>query len=131
MARNKITRTRRPSWMESSGPYLGKIKNHLDSEYMGAVEVEILKINESGNPEGGSGYLLPCYYVSPFYGVTPREGAKPNPGFAYTQQSYGMWAVPPDVGTTVVVLTMEENFGFGYWIGCVQDKYMNFMVPGR
>ena len=131
MSRNRITRTRRPSWMESSGPYLGKIKNHLDSEYMGAVEVEILKINESGNPEGGSGYLLPCYYVSPFYGVTPREGAKPNPGFAYTQQSYGMWAVPPDVGTTVVVLTMEENFGFGYWIGCVQDKYMNFMVPGR
>lgn len=117
--------------MKSSGPYLGKIVNHLDSEYMGALEVEILKINESGNPEGGSGYLLPCYYVSPFYGVTPRDGVKPNPGFDYTQKSYGMWAIPPDVGTTVVVMTMEESFGFGYWIGCVQDKYMNFMVPGR
>jgi hypothetical protein len=129
--RNKITRQRRPEWMKTSGPYLGKIVNHLDSEYMGSIEVEILKISESGNPEGGSGYFLPCYYVSPFYGVTPREGAKPNEGFAYTQQSYGMWAIPPDVGTKVIVLTLEEKFGFGYWIGCVQDKYMNFMVPGR
>jgi len=129
--RNTLTRQRRPDWMKTSGPYLGKIANHLDSEYMGSIEVEILKISESGNPEGGSGYFLPCYYVSPFYGVTPREGAKPNPGFAYSQQSYGMWAIPPDVGTTVVVMCMEESFGFGYWIGCVQDKYMNFMVPGR
>lgn len=130
-AKNQLSRTNRPSWMETSGPYIGKIVNHIDSEYMGAIEVEILKLNSAGNPEGGSGYLLPCYYVSPFYGVTPIEGAKPNPGFDYTQKSYGMWAIPPDVGTKVVVLAMEESYGFGYWIGCVQDKYMNFMVPGR
>ena len=130
-SRNQTTRTNRPDWMETSGPYIGKIVNHLDSEYMGAIEVEILKLNESGNPEGSSGYLMPCYYVSPFYGVTPREGVKANPGFDSTQKSYGMWAIPPDVGTKVVVLAMEESYGFGYWIGCVQDKYMNFMLPGR
>ena len=131
MSKNEFSRTNRPAWMETSGPYIAKIVNHLDSEYMGAIEVEILKLNEAGNPEGGSGYLMPCYYVSPFYGVTPREGVKPNPGFDNTQKSYGIWAIPPDVGTKVVVLAMEESYGFGYWIGCVQDKYMNFMLPGR
>lgn len=129
---NEQSRTRRPSWMEGSGPYLGKIINHLDSEYMGAVEVEILKITENGNPATaeGSGYQLPCYYVSPFYNVTPRSGVKKNQNYASSQQSSGFWAVPPNVGTKVIVLTLEENFGFGYWIGCVQDQYMNFMVPG-
>jgi len=131
MSKNEFSRTNRPAWMETSGPYIAKIVNHLDSEYMGAIEVEILKLNDAGNPEGGSGYLMPCYYVSPFYGVTPREGVKPNPGFDNTQKSYGIWAIPPDVGTKVVVLAMEESYGFGYWIGCVQDKYMNFMLPGR
>ena len=132
MSRNQIKRTRRPSWMEGSGPYLAKIINHLDSEYMGAIEVEILKITENGNPATavGSGYQLPCYYVSPFYNVTPRSGVKKNAGYQSTQQSAGFWAVPPNVGTRVVVLCLEENFGFGYWLGCVQDQYMNFMVPG-
>ena len=133
MSRNQIKRTRRPSWMEGSGPYLAKIINHLDSEYMGAIEVEILKITENGNPSTavGSGYQLPCYYVSPFYNVTPREGVKKNQGYEYSQQSSGFWAVPPNVGTKVVVLCLEENFGFGYWIGCVQDQFMNFMTPGN
>ena len=133
MSRNQSNRTRRPSWMEGSGTYIGKCVNRLDSEYMGALEVEILKITENGNPATavGSGYQLPCYYVSPFYNVTPREGVKKNIGYKYTQQSAGFWAVPPSVGTKVIVLCLEENFGFGYWIGCVQDQYMNFMVPGN
>src|SRR6056300_340082 len=109
-SRNQFTRQNRPDWMETSGPYIGRIVNHLDSEYMGAIEVEILKLNDAGNPEGGSGYLMPCYYVSPFYGVTPRDGVKPNPGFDNTQKSYGIWAIPPDVGTKVVVLAMEESY---------------------
>ena len=131
MSRNKFTRQRRPSWMKGAGPFIGKIVNHLDSEYMGGVEVDILKITESGNPGDSSGYLLPCYHVSPFMGQTPREGVKANPGFDYTQKSYGFWAIPPDVGTKVIVLAMEENIGYGYWIGCVQDKYINFMLPGN
>jgi|TARA_X000000950_G_scaffold72161_2_gene89553 hypothetical protein len=119
--------------MEGSGPYLGRIINHLDAEYMGGIEVEILKITENGNPASaeGSGYQLPCYYVSPFYNVTPRAGVKKNDDYQSSQQSSGFWAVPPNVGTKVIVLCLEENFGFGYWLGCVQDQYMNFMVPGN
>lgn len=127
---NRLSRGTVPSWMKGTGPYIGKIVNHLDPEYMGSVEVEILKITESGNSEENTGYFIPCTYVSPFYGVTPRNGVTENNAFDYTQKSYGMWAIPPDTGVKVLVLFAENNYGFGYWIGCIQDKFMNFMLPG-
>jgi hypothetical protein len=38
--------------------------------------------------------------------------------------------VPPDIGTLVMVIFVNGNASQGFWIGCVQDDYMNFMVPG-
>ncbi len=128
--RNVLERSERPSWMKGVGPYIGKIVNHLDPEYNGRIEVEILKITKSGNSEEGSGYLIPCQYISPFYGVTPREGLSENAGYDYTQKSYGMWAIPPDVGVRVLVFCAEEQFGYGFWFGCIPDNKMNFMLPG-
>lgn len=128
--RNQISRTNKPSWMKGTGPYVGRVVNHLDSEYNGQLEVEILKITEAGNAEEGSGYFIPCQQISPFYGVTPRKGVTENPQYDYTQKSYGIWAVPPDIGVRVLVLFAEEQFGYGYWFGCLPDKNMNFMLPG-
>jgi len=129
---NRLTRGVAPDWMKGGGPFVGRITNHLDSDFMGRLEVEILKITETGNEESetSAGYTVPCSYVSPFYGVTPRSGVSNNPGYDFTQKSYGMWAIPPDVGVKVIVFFAEENYGHGYWIGCVQDKNMNFMLPG-
>jgi len=129
---NRLTRGVAPDWMKGGGPFVGRITNHLDSDFMGRLEVEILKITETGNEdsETSAGYTVPCSYVSPFYGVTPRSGVSNNPGYDFTQKSYGMWAIPPDVGVKVIVFFAEENYGHGYWIGCVQDKNMNFMLPG-
>ena len=36
-ARNQQTRAVKPDWMTSTGPYIGKIVNHLDVEYMGVL----------------------------------------------------------------------------------------------
>jgi|TARA_B100001094_G_scaffold107551_3_gene103545 hypothetical protein len=129
-ARNQQTRAVKPDWMTSTGPYIGKIVNHLDVEYMGSIEVEILKNSGIGANEESSGYFIPCTYVSPFMGVTPREGVNVNDGYDNTQKSYGMWAIPPDIGVKVLVLMAENNYSHGYWIGCVQDHFMNFMMPG-
>lgn len=41
-----------------------------------------------------------------------------------------MWFVPPDPGTTVVVIFINGDPKRGYWIGCVPDDAVNFMVPG-
>ncbi len=129
---NRLTRGIKPDWLKGGGPYVGRIVNHLDSEFMGRLEVEILKISESGNEDSdtSSGYSIPCSYVSPFYGVTPRSGVTDNPGFDFTQKSYGLWAIPPDIGVKVLVFFAEDNYGHGFWMGCIQDKNMNFMIPG-
>jgi len=111
------------------GPYLAIVRNHLDSKYMGSLEVEILYTNESGNAPNVPGRLAQARYLSPFYGATSYDGLTKNPGYKFSQKSYGMWFVPPDVGSMVLVIFAEGIRGNGFWIGCVQDEYMNFMVP--
>jgi len=113
------------------GPYIAIVRNHLDSKYMGSLEVELLKTSEAGNSVEASGQIVAVSYLSPFYGVTPYKGVSNNEGYQYTQKSYGMWMVPPDIGTRVMIIFVEGNSAKGYWFGCVQDEYMNFMLPGN
>ena len=119
------------SRIDGPGPFEAIVKNHLDGEYMGRLEVELLKSNTEGStPNVGTERVI-VDYLSPFYGVTPFAGSTPNDDFASTQKIYGMWAIPPDVGTKVLVIFAEGNKSRGFWIGCIQDRYMNFMVPGN
>jgi len=111
------------------GPYEAIVINHLDPLSMGSLEVELLRRRgATGTPER-SGQLVMVKYLSPFYGVTPVKGLKQNDGYQFTQKSYGFWAVPPDPGTRVLVIFAEGHAAYGYWIGCIQDHGMNFMVP--
>jgi hypothetical protein len=68
-------------------------------------------------------------YLNPFYGVTNYAGVTKNTNYASSQQSYGMWFVPPDIGNIVLVIFVEGNINKGYWIGCVQAENQNFMLP--
>ena len=38
--------------------------------------------------------------------------------------------VPPDIGTTVMVIFIDGDINQGYWFGCVPDMYQNQMTPG-
>ena len=110
------------------GPFEAEVVNHLDTTYMGGLEVRILSKSGSGNAIDTPGETVPVRYLSPFYGVTANKGITKNSGHQNTQKSYGMWFVPPDIGSRVLVLFAEG--GQGYWIGCIQDDYMNMMLPG-
>ena len=118
-----------------SGPLLAKVVSHLDPTYMGRLEVELLR-NAGNSPVGITerniaGTLHQVKMISPFYGVTGVDYAKTDPNdYNNTQKSYGMWFVPPDVGTTVIVVFIDGDPKQGYWLGCVADHAMNFMVPG-
>ena len=137
MARNEPPRkgttytrsTRELPPIKAGVPYEAVIVNNLDVNSMGTLEVELLNYTSAGNLPEKSGQLETVKYLSPFYGVTPGNGLTQNDGYEYTQKSYGIWAVPPDVGTKVLVIFAEGNKNFGYWIGCIQDDYMNFMLP--
>jgi uncharacterized protein (DUF2345 family) len=130
MANGRYTRSAASSTpIYDGGPYEAIVVNHLDTTYMGNLEVEILRYTGAGSSPERSGQLLNVKYLSPFYGVTPTVGLQANDGYENTQKSYGMWMVPPDIGTKVLVIFAEGNPNFGYWIGCIQDDFMNFMIP--
>ena len=115
------------------GPFLAKIISHLDTTYMGILQVEILR--PSGNITSES-EIHQVSYMSPFYGATSANHVVGEPGdsgsdtYNNTQKSYGMWMIPPDVGSLVVVIFIDGDTRRGYWIGCVQDEGANFMLPG-
>ena len=113
------------------GPYLAKVISCQDPQYMGNLQVELLKSTTSGNEPNTSGQLFTARYLSPFAGQTPVWSATKNDDYRAGQQSYGMWMVPPDPGTNVLVIFAESNPNQCYWLGCVWDQYQNFSVPGH
>lgn len=111
------------------GPFLAKIVSHVDPAYMGSLEVQL--IHESGNDEDREGQLRIVKRLNPFYGTTSMEFVGDSPDtHDETQKSYGMWFIPPDVGTIVACIFIGGDPRKGYWFGCVQDEDANFMVPG-
>ena len=119
-----------PTRQMPPGPYVAKVISHLDGRRSGTLQVQLLKTATAGSDEKEIGQLHTVKYCSPFYGVTDVASNRNDNFYSSTQQSYGFWAVPPDPGTKVLVIFAEGKINQGYWIGCIQDEYMNFMVPG-
>jgi hypothetical protein len=121
--------SRTPSKLSTPGPYLAEVTNHLDNTAMGGLEVVLkTRITADHNIKQNT-YTVK--YMTPFYGVTShRFLGSTEGGFNATQKSYGMWMVPPDVGTTVMVIFVDSDPNQGYWIGCIPDYLQNNMVPG-
>jgi putative chitinase len=115
--------------LSSPGPFVARITNLRDTTYMGSVEVVIEK-GSIGDALLES-QVYPVQYLSPFYGATaPQfEGSDPR-NFDDVQKSYGMWFVPPDVGTKVLVIFVDGDPNQGYWIGCIPHSFQNQMIPG-
>lgn len=111
------------------GPYLARVVAHLDTNYMGGLEVQLIQTSATGDEMDVKEQLIRVRYASPFYGVTPLSSIGGDNQYRNTQQSYGFWAVPPDIGTNVLVMFLEGNRSRGYWFACVPDEGMNFMVP--
>jgi len=120
---------RRRSPPPSSGPFLAEVTNHLDPTYMGRLEVALIKNLTSKTRYQGETYI--ASYCSPFGGTTSvRFEGNNSSNFQDVQKSYGMWMVPPDIGTTVMVIFIDGDANQCYWFGCVFDMFQNHMTPG-
>ena len=111
------------------GPYEAVIVSHMDPTHSGGLKVTLIKQRSAEAFPESETSSIEVSYLSPFYGVTSLDNASENDNYASTQKSYGMWMVPPDIGTKVLVIFAEGDISRGYWIGCIQDKNMNFMLP--
>ncbi len=114
------------------GPYVGTVKFTDDPLRQGRLGVNIPELTRTNNPTLDD--CIWCQYLSPFYGAKSIEATNPSDPSDYklTQHSYGMWFVPPDIDTQVLVIfargeTSQKN---AFWIGCVQQPLTNQQVPG-
>ena len=118
------------SWTgQNPGPYLGVVKGNIDPTRMGRLKVHIPSLAKTSDPSENQ--LITCEYLAPFYGAKGGKYAK-GAGIEYadSQHSYGMWMVPPDLETKVLVIFAEGKMEQAYWMGCVQEPYTNHMMPG-
>jgi len=115
-------------------PCLARVVSHGDPNYMGKLKVELLR-NVGNNNETQPGQIIEVSMMSPFYGVSGPVADKDKSGdpddYENAQKSYGMWMIPPDPGSYVMVIFHNGRIERGYWIGCVpNDRGRNFMTPG-
>ena len=112
-----------------SGPFIAKVVSNVDPTYMGGLQVQIVR--EVGGDADAEGQLRTVKYLSPFYGTMNSDYVTQSPEtYDNTQKSHGMWFVPPEPGTLVMVIFIAGDPRKGYWIGCIQEENMNFMIPG-
>lgn len=127
----RISRTRSDVRLHRDpGPYIAEVVSHLDSKMMGSLKVRLLRTMQTPlNSRDEDSNLITAFYASPFYGVTNLAAVGANDDFRESQQSYGMWFVPPDPGAKVLVTMVEGRADICFWFACVPDDYMNFMIP--
>ncbi len=118
-----------------SGPYIGIVKNTIDPTRMGRLGVLIPDLANVPDSNRDSKKVIWCQYLSPFYGVKPFESVSKTDPYSHktSQSSYGLWAVPPDIGTNVLVIFAKGERGqkSAFWIGCIQEPLTNQMIPGN
>jgi GH24 family phage-related lysozyme (muramidase)/uncharacterized protein (DUF2345 family) len=111
------------------GVYVGLIKDASDVQRNGRLKVWVPELGTA--PEEVQGWII-VSYCTPFAGATNNETTSRSDlsSFEGTQTSYGLWMVPPDVNTKVVVMFLNGDPSKGIWMGCLYDQFMNNMVPG-
>lgn len=110
-------------------PRVGVVKRVDDQQRMGRLWVWIPEFTSIEDDEQG---WIVCDYCSPFAGSTSRDDtiAESIEDFESTQQSYGFWAVPPDIGNEVIIIFPNGHLKNAMWIGALYKEFANKMVPG-
>ncbi len=113
-------------------PVIGIVKNNIDPTKSGRVQVSLNDFGQS-DPDDSDNWIT-LSYMSPFFGSTQGGSSTKNRdnfgNFVDTQQSYGFWATPPDIGTMVLCVFANGDINQGYYIGCIPTPGSTQMTPG-
>lgn len=129
--------TKLPEWADQSrhggmkfnvGTYAGIVKNNVDPMRLGRLHVWL---PDGGGEEDDSNNWRWVTYASPFYGSTMQPNRTLENSYAQSENTYGMWLVPPDVGNEVLCTFINGDPGRGYWFACTTTTNLSHnMVPG-
>lgn len=122
-----LRRDETPGLQVDPFPYIGIVKNNLDSIKSGRLQVYIPDLG--GNEEDPKNWRT-VRYASPFMGYTPTESSSTSNSWTSAQHTYGMWMVPPDVGVEVLCIFVAGDPLRGYWFACVNSNLSRHMLPG-
>jgi len=110
------------------GPFVGEVKNNVDSNRSGRLQVYIEQFG--GEDPDDKSLWRTVSYVPPFYGSVMQSGTDVGTGdYIGNPQSYGMWFTPPDIGTQVICFFVAGDPNQGYYMGCIPDPSVNHMIP--
>lgn len=110
------------------GPFIGIVKNNVDSTRTGRLQVYIEQFG--GADPNNKDLWRYVNYCPPFYGATPKGGSAGTGTFVQgNQQSYGMWFTPPDIGVSVLCFFVGGDPKLGYYVGCIPDQGIIHMIP--
>jgi len=109
------------------GVYIGIVKNNYDETRKGRLEVWIPDL---GGDENNESYWRPVGYASPYMGSTYLETNRSKATtFNTVNHTYGMWMIPPDIGSQVLVTFINGRPDKGYWFACISPHYSHNMMP--
>ena len=114
------------------GVYTAFTRDHKDeAQLRGRIAVFIPAFFDSGDASDVSANWFNCEWASPFWGQTFRGiRGKDEKNYTNSQSTYGMWMIPPDPGTEVIVSFRDGNIKTPVIIGCPIANQYNYSVPG-
>jgi len=126
-----VRREDSPGLRLDSGPYIGKIKNNLDTLRSGRLEVWI---SDLGGSEDDPHSWRTVHYASPFFGSSSQSSddkgnLNKDNDFKSVRHTYGMWFTPPDVDNFVICTFIAGDPMRGFWFACVPNQLGQHMVP--
>ena len=137
MASNKRTGSKIVAWADrtsnkgirlDTATFIGIIKNNLDPSRTGRLQIWVPDL---GGDENNPSNWRTVSYASPFFGVTFNPAAASANDFKNSAQTYGMWAVPPDIDNEVLCTFVNGDPDRGYWFACVHSQVAgHYMMPG-
>ena len=115
-----------------SGICKGVVKNVDTNTRTSRLQVYISKFG-GADPDDPANWRL-VSYATPYGGTTTGktypygEAGNNENTFDRTQQSYGFYMSPPDVGSEVLCCWLE-GINEGYWFACINSSITRQMIP--
>jgi hypothetical protein len=112
----------------SPGTYIGVVKNTYDPSRTGRLNVWVPVL---GGAEDDDKNWITVRYASPFLGSTNTPSRRDVNDWASSSQTYGFWAVPPDIGNQVLITFVNGDKNKGFWFACIFNREGHVMMPGN